>query len=183
MAEQLINMKKSNDIDLNFISYVFQSNRISVIKNIYIKKEKDFENFLSIFNGKKIKKILVKRLEWSRLTVKMNDLIKEKKYYDFFKILFLKCDDDDGLGKFLFVLIDYISEYQSFDINISKNVNLLYKNVMEFNCQNFFISDLIDNMNIKHSIPYINLFNLYKIPFFVILNHTIKKKLSLFKMG
>ena len=35
MAEQLINMKKSNDIDLNFISYVFQSNRISIIKNIY----------------------------------------------------------------------------------------------------------------------------------------------------
>ena len=73
MAEQLINMKKSNDIDLNFLSYVFQSNYISIIKNIYIKKEKeDFENFLNIFNGKKIKKILVKRLEFSRLTVKMN---------------------------------------------------------------------------------------------------------------
>ena len=85
----------------------------------------------------------------------MNDLIKEKKYYDFFKVLFLNCDNDDELGEFLFVLIDYISEYQSFDINISKNVNLLYKNVMEFNCQNIFISDLINNMNIKHSIPYI----------------------------
>ena len=36
---------------------------------------------------------------------------------------------------------------------------------MEFNCQNIFISDLIDNMNIKHSIPYINIFNLHKIPF------------------
>ena len=35
MAEQLINMKKSNDIDLNFISYVFQSNCINIIKNIY----------------------------------------------------------------------------------------------------------------------------------------------------
>ena len=80
-----------------------------MIKDIYIKKEKDFENFLNIFNGKKIKKILVKRLEWSRLTVKMNDLIKEKKYYDFFKVLFLNCDNDDELGEFLFVLIIFLN--------------------------------------------------------------------------
>ena len=36
---------------------------------------------------------------------------------------------------------------------------------MEFNCQNIFISDLINNMNNKYSIPYINIFNLHKIPF------------------
>ena len=33
IAKQLINMKESNDIDLNFISYAFQSNMIFKIKN------------------------------------------------------------------------------------------------------------------------------------------------------
>ena len=53
-------MKESNDIDLNFISYVFQSNMIYKIKNIYMKN--NFEDFLNIFS-EKFKKVLVKSLE------------------------------------------------------------------------------------------------------------------------
>ena len=46
-------MKESNDIDLNFVSYVFQSNMIDKIERIYMKD--NFEDFLNIFseNSKK----------------------------------------------------------------------------------------------------------------------------------
>ena len=35
-------MKESNDIDLNFVSYVFQSSYIHIIKDIYEEKEDNF---------------------------------------------------------------------------------------------------------------------------------------------
>ena len=163
IAKQLINMKESNDIDLNFISYVFQSNMIYKIKNIYMKN--NFEDFLNIFS-EKFKKVLVKSLEpyiISERLPKMNELVKKEKYYDFYKILFLENDGDKG--EFLFVLIEYIHKYKNFDMNICENANLLYKNVIEFNCQNIFIDDLIKKMNVDLLSPYIYIFDLHKIPF------------------
>ena len=121
------NIKDDNDIDEDikiYISFLLFSCFFLEIHN-----NKEIEKIVEqLINMRKSNDILVKRIRFSKLTVKMNDMTKEKKYYDFFKILFLEnCGDESILGEFLFVLIDYISEYQSFDINISKNVNLLYK--------------------------------------------------------
>ena len=161
IVQQFFIMKKTKDIDYNFISYVFQSNYILVIKYMYEENyNENFEDFLDIFPEtiqKILKKRTLKETNFQDYLYDIDDSINSKNYFGFLKKLFWISDYIDGY--FLYLLNKYISKYKNINFNpTNQNIKFLFKNIIEFNSQNLFISDLIKYMKINHSFPYLYIY-------------------------
>ena len=126
----------------------------------------NFEDFLDIFPEtiqKILKKRTLKETNFQDYLYDIDDSINAKNYFGFLKKLFWISDYIDGY--FLYLLNEYISRYKNINFNpTNQNIKFLFKNIIEFNSQNLFISDLIKYMKINHSFPLLYIFEIYKVP-------------------
>ena len=178
IAEQLIKISESNDIDLNFISYCFQQPNDILFKIIQLYEKKKKEK-ISNFIQKKIKlnmqEILKNRISFmnnsdSNILADLQNAIKNKDSWMLTKIIILNKNDWFNIKK------KYIEMYGEIDFSIlNEDILNLYKNIIEFNYYDIAMSNIFQCLKF-HSITWMHILDIDKMSLKKYIKSYIKKE-------
>ena len=168
---QLMKMNKNNIVHTEIIFYFFQlpDEITSEIIETYEKlSNDDIFNFIERYFEDDIRQILTKRAislkkdNFELLLSKFNEILKNKNEFEFIKNIIL------NRYNFFNIKSEYIKKYGDMDLTfLSKEILIGFKNIYEFNLHSecLLIGDLINDMKIGYSLPFIYILNIDKISF------------------
>ena len=154
ITEQLLMMYKNNNCDENLLFYYFQIDNDILFKIFKIYKEKsdsDIEEFIRKFFKGDILNFFEKRILFVKSNSEKNKSFNPNDSWESTKIL---------------ILNKYSDNIKNINLNIlDSKIQILYYNVIEFNQNKIYMSEIIKNTKITHSIPFLYIFRIDKIFF------------------